>query len=270
MRHGLVVDDGPYEGVPAHAEAALNEWLRVEFGWHRPMNRGGVAKDLIRSVAAAVRVPLVASPDSGQLWDSLMSYAHSDDEVYLDILDATLFLTGGRGSRSLREILRSANSVWTVSDGGTALERRVDVGSVAAKNEVISVQDLASVELAEAWKKCFSRDADPSDAWDHAAKAVEAILIPVVVPAQAKPHLGHVLGRLRSQKDSWRLALPGAKNDYSIEALIGMLDLIWPNPDRHASEGGRNPTPQEAQAVVHLAITIVQWARSDVLQLVEK
>jgi hypothetical protein len=121
-------------------------------------------------------------------------------------------------------------------------------------------------ELAEAWTKVFSRDPDASDAWDHAAKAVEASLIPIVVSAQDKPHLGHVMGRLRSQSKKWSLLLPGVNNHHSIEPLISMLDLIWPNPDRHASDNRRVSEIGETQAVVHLAITIVQWANSGVIR----
>jgi len=42
-----------------------------------------------------------------------------------------------------------------------------------------------------------------------------------------------------------------------------MLRLMWPNPDRHGGESSRQPSLVEAQAVVHPAVTIVQWARSD-------
>jgi hypothetical protein len=48
-----------------------------------------------------------------------------------------------------------------------------------------------------------------------------------------------------------------------------MLRLLWPNPDRHGSpQNRRTPTLQEAQAVVHLAVTIVQWGREG--QIVRK
>jgi hypothetical protein len=44
-----------------------------------------------------------------------------------------------------------------------------------------------------------------------------------------------------------------------------MLRLLWPNPDRHGGTNSRQPSLDEAQAVVHLAVTIVQWARADLL-----
>jgi hypothetical protein len=36
-------------------------------------------------------------------------------------------------------------------------------------------------------------------------------------------------------------------------------------PDRHGDAGSRQPSLVEAQAIVHLAVTIVQWARAGVL-----
>jgi hypothetical protein len=39
-----------------------------------------------------------------------------------------------------------------------------------------------------------------------------------------------------------------------------MLRLIWPNPDRHANPNHRRtPSTEEARAVVHVAVTVVQW-----------
>jgi len=48
-----------------------------------------------------------------------------------------------------------------------------------------------------------------------------------------------------------------------VAPLVSMLRLMWPNPDRHGGESSRQPSLVEAQAVVHPAVTIVQWARSD-------
>jgi len=36
-------------------------------------------------------------------------------------------------------------------------------------------------------------------------------------------------------------------------------------PDRHGSNTSRYPSLDVAQAVLHLAVTIVQWARADAL-----
>jgi hypothetical protein len=49
------------------------------------------------------------------------------------------------------------------------------------------------------------------------------------------------------------------------DRLISMLELMWPNPDRHGGGQQRLPSLDEARAVVHLAVTLVQWGRAQVL-----
>jgi len=44
-----------------------------------------------------------------------------------------------------------------------------------------------------------------------------------------------------------------------------MLRVMWPNPDRRGGRGSRQPSLAEAEAVVHLAVTLVQWARAGVI-----
>jgi hypothetical protein len=48
-------------------------------------------------------------------------------------------------------------------------------------------------------------------------------------------------------------------------ALVVMLRLVYPNPDRHQGQQRRAPTIEEARAVVHLAVTIVQWGREGLI-----
>ncbi|MGV9827899.1 hypothetical protein [Gordonia sp. NPDC003429] len=81
------------------------------------------------------------------------------------------------------------------------------------------------------------------------------MLIPSVVPNQAKPNLGHVVGQLRNQGNQWKLVLPGKAQDHDVSPLVGMLDVIWPNHDRHGGVSSkRQPSEEEARAVVTLAV----------------
>jgi hypothetical protein len=182
-----------------------------------------------------------------------------DDEDYcLDVIHLILQLEPN-GIDRLDAVLAFGGSAWTATD--TGLRRRVDSTATSAFERAGEPADIASRELTEAWSNAYNREPDASDAWDHAIKAVEAVLIPVVVPLMDRPTLGNVLGQLSSQPHLWKLGIPGSNDAYSIEPLVSMLRLMWPNPDRHGGLNGRTPTLEEARAVVHLAVTIVQWAR---------
>ena len=94
------------------------------------------------------------------------------------------------------------------------------------------------------------------------------MLIPIVVRNQAGAHMGHVIGQLDRQGEQWNTLLrfnqttpPVNPPTTSVRALVGMLRLLYPNPDRHIGPDHRVPTTEEARAVVQLAVTIVQWAR---------
>jgi hypothetical protein len=67
----------------------------------------------------------------------------------------------------------------------------------AAFDSATAEADPASAELNEARIRAYGRrDEDASDAWDHAIKAVEAILIPIVVPEISRRTLGRVIQQL--------------------------------------------------------------------------
>jgi hypothetical protein len=185
----------------------------------------------------------------------------------LDAVDAVLYLDEMPPYQyvSLDEILLLGGSVWQVDPSGRRLVRRVNKTATAAFVEASSHDDAASAELSEAWTAAYGRHPDPSDAWDHSIKAVEAMLIPIVTPNKAKATLGDVVGNLNSQGTQWKLGLHGHDDSQSVAPLVSMLRLMWPNPDRHRSGTSRTPALAEAQEVVHLAVTIVQWARCNAL-----
>ncbi|MEU5963882.1 hypothetical protein ABZ777_21990 [Micromonospora parva] len=223
--------------------------------------------NVIRRVALAVRLPLGSGSGVHTLMGDFLRNCHAADDRYLDAIDAALYMARHADAERLAQILEDGGSVWTIRSDRKGLERRVDPAATQAFEQATNSDDLASVELSQAWSRAFGRDSDASDAWDHSIKAVEAILAPIVVPAQDKPQLGHVLGQLRNQGERWRLVVPGPEQDHSVGPLVTMLRTIWPNPDRHAAGDPRTPSLAEAQTVVHLAVTIVQWARSGAISL---
>lgn len=262
QRTGKVAPDGPYEGVPPHLTHALVHW----FDGLINSGPGGYFSNerSIREIASFLRLPLKPNVDAHDIAGFLIAKASVDEAFFLDLVDGMLQLHGTemRANR-LANLLDTAGSVWTTADDYKSLIRVVSDEAQATYEAVTSVADEAATELKEAWANAFGRNGDPSDAWDHAIKAIEDVLIPLIVPNQSKPNLGHVVGQLRNQGQLWKLTLPGKDLDHDVAPLVGMLNIIWPNHDRHG--GGqttkRTPSEQEARAVVTLAATLIQWHR---------
>lgn len=232
-----------------------------------------IKTDALREIAVRFRMALPLNVEAREFARDLITLAvgepdaedqEGDDDFFLDLVDATLHIVGHSSNRAdeLDSLLHSAASVWRVGDDRKSLVSVVGVEAQATYDAAISVADAASAQLAEAWANAFGRQGNPSDAWDHAIKALEAVLIPQVVPKQTKPNLGHVLGQLTKQGTHWKMVLPGKDDANDVGPLAGMLQGVWPNIDRHeGTTTTRPPTEREARAVVTLAATIVQWHR---------
>ena len=266
VRTGIEQDNGPYEDLPDFLYQPLTLWIDSNFG-----GRLGSTADVLGGprLAAAIR-RVIPRPDDGPLTvravTGSISLFDTDDKL-LDAVDAVLYLREMpvAARQSLDELLTLGGSVWRVDPGGRGLIRRVDETAVAAFEAASSPADAASAELSEAWVAAYGRNPNASDAWDHSIKAVEAVLIPIVTPNNSKATLGDVVGILNSQGSRWQLDLHGHDDSQSVGPLVAMLRLMWPNPDRHGSGTSRTPSLPEAQEVVHLAITLVQWARGNAL-----
>jgi hypothetical protein len=72
-------------------------------------------------------------------------------------------------------------------------------------------------------------------------------------------HTGNLIKNLRDGAHKFEFVLTNDQG--GVQTLLAMLQLMWPNPDRHGGPNGRTPTIEEARAVVQLAVTIVQWGR---------
>lgn len=257
-------DDGPYEGAPPHLKAALLAWLRIAV-LDRTKNTWRTS--LMKKLALRFRLEhfphdRAASVVSQAFFDE----ASSDEDLLLDLIDAVLHESGSWSAptAALRELLYDGGSVWTVAAGGRALERVIDPVAAEAAQAAMTPADDASAELRSAWAHAFGRSPDPSDAWDHAIKAVEALLNPIVTPTNDKATLGSIISAMRAKPSKWTHVLP-ADRDGGVEILISMLELMWPNPDRHSTGTTRPPTDIEARAVVQTAALVVSWLRDEAI-----
>lgn len=263
-RESGVPDDGPYEGVPQHLMAALRGWINESGHWYELRTSWNLPR-----LVAACRISLDPYDDPTNI-GMVLRATDEQPESLLDMVDAVLHFeqVEAEARHHLNELFQYGGSVWRVAPNGKGLVRQVDPMAAKAFAVATTPADVASEELTAAWTAAYGRHPDASDSWDHAIKAVEAALIPVAAPSQAEPTLGHVLGALGAvtkRGPVWELELPGHDGSRSVAPLVAMLRLIWPNPDRHGNANSRAPSLREAQAVVNLSVTIVQWARDGVL-----
>jgi hypothetical protein len=262
-REGRDTPRGPFEGVPPHLRDPLVRWV-LKAAKYREDN-GTLSPIQMALLDARIEIRDSDEFDSDIADLALSHLAAKQEEAFLDLIHALLQTSLDDSiERDLEARLKAGGSAWSQQDGG--LVRRLDQATQQGFNRVTIDPDNASSELREAWGQSYGRNTNPSDAWDHAIKAVESILCPIVIPNVAKPTLGQVLGQLHGNNGSnhhlWKLGMPGPGDQYSIEPLIHMLRLIWPNPDRHGHPTQqRTPTLTEARGVTHLAVTVVQWAR---------
>ncbi len=255
--------DGPFEGVPSHLQHGLVHW----FNSVAESGSGGYFSNerQLREVAAFLREGVDPNWNAADLGRGLINAASRDDEFFLNLVDGTLqiFRVGPTATNALKRLLDISGSVWTVAPDGQSLMKVVTDEAQATYEAAVSVADEAAKELKEAWANGFGRNGDPSDAWEHAIKALEDVLIPVVMPNNGKATLSHVIGELGGQQGAqWEMVLPGHDKTHDVAPLVAMLRLAWPNHDRHGGTAPkRTPSEHEARAVVTLAATIVQWHR---------
>jgi len=112
----------------------------------------------------------------------------------------------------------------------------------------------------------YGRNPHPDRAYDEAVLAVEAVACPLVAPTSTRATLGSVIADLRNQAARWELAIGDTSGQPAApDRLIEMLQLLWQGQFRHAgAPNSRRQNQAEAEAVVHLAATVVQWLSSNV------
>jgi hypothetical protein len=246
--------DGPFEGVPEHLRGPLIDWLQAAF-----VNADGWRAGEMRALCMRLRIP-TTSYDGSSLFARIRDFCGAGDDSFLDAVEGAMQFAGPVDIKELEYLLLIGGSNLTVSPTGDHLTEVVGGETQEMVRSATAPADEASGQLAEAWSAAFGRDPDASDAWDHAIKAVEAVLRPVVEPNNAKATLGSMIAVLNGNPAAWQSVFPGKDNDNDVTNLVATLRLVWPNTDRHGG-GGRLPSIEEARAVATLAATIVQWHR---------
>jgi hypothetical protein len=112
VREGRVPSGGPYEGVPSHLRAPLENWLAQTYRYV-PNGAGRVDDDRLLMVAAGLRIAVTHGSSGNQLYLEVSSQASRDDESLLDFIHATVQIAEDPAVGTLSQILMHGGSVWT-------------------------------------------------------------------------------------------------------------------------------------------------------------
>lgn len=264
VRRGLrPAPAGPVQGVTPGMGPILAHWLEGEFGYR---SNSGMREQLMLRVCMICNLQVTRTHDRPAMMREILLAASRSQDLFLDIIDAVLQVQGKLADASgLSAILREAGSAWTVSPDGRRLQEVVDPVTASVAAEAMSPNDAASAQLQEAWTAAYGRNPNASDAWDHAIKAIEAVLIPIVLPNDTKATLGSVLGDIGANPAKRTVTLTSSSSKLNaLETIEELLRLVWPNPDRHEGGAGASRVPdlEEARTVLAISIMLVQMARA--------
>jgi hypothetical protein len=251
--------DGAYEGVPDYLRRPLSRWLENVYTVTPDTLAPDMDEDGLERLAALIRIDLRGTDGYGML-SAILAWIDDDDERWLDVIHYTLQIPTRMTKRwdELEILLAYGGSIWAAT--GKGLQRRVHATAMEAFDTVIAFRNNVSDHLALAWTGAYGRHPHPASAWHHSIKAVEANLRTVIFPSNPTATLPHIIDEL--QTGQWKLQVRGQARDHAIDPLVQMLELLWPDPNRHDSSTPESPaTKEEASAVVQLAVAIVQWAR---------
>ena len=252
-----------YDGFPPHMREPLCEWMNEVDQAPELQGSSPTLAEII-----ALRIGVTFDSHWRSTGAALLREAHDQggEDKVLDAIEGYLHASPKPLAEKLRRILSIGGHTLTV---GPDLQTLVEVVDPTMSNLITAITqptDLASRELQEAWNNAYGRGPDPSDAWDHAIKAIEAILGPLVEPNNTKSTLGTQMGIIRNDATSaspkWSTtSLKHPTTESPHDAVLSMLGRIWANPDRHGSGTPTRPTLPQARAVVALTVSIVQIAR---------
>jgi hypothetical protein len=260
--------DALYDGIPTWMHASFWQWMRRQFG----VKGDSRSAYLYLNTSLLLDVERVCRLRVGyEGRDLTQGMAHLQATVgkagrELQVADYLLSRPYATARDSLDKVLHESGSAWKVGEraGKPGLVRRVPEGVQDNADAVMTSSGTAGATLAQAWERAFGINPDPIGAYALAVRAVEHAAIPLVVPKQKDPTLGHVVGQMERDGD-WSLPF-NLQDDRArtADVVVGMVRALFKGHDHH---GGSPDSPgavtqDEAEAAVTLAVPLVQWFAS--------
>lgn len=268
--------DALHEGVPEWLAAPVAQWVFDVFSSMQYDDDFSHKLDVIHGM---LRRPMAQT--NNRVRDSITELGNAAANGDLDVLDAVVWTTQlSREGWNLRErldlLLLVHGSAWTVGENGAeqpCLLRRVDETVTSAAKAEMEREGNAARHLHRAWHRIYGRNPDAGGAYREAVRAVEAAAKPIIAPQASSATLGTMLADLRNKPDKWSVALNEGGRAPGVSLLIEMCGGLWKSQfDRHGTDDESIPldvSPGEAEAAVHLAVTLVHWFRSGAVTRVD-
>ncbi len=257
-----------HEGVPGWLKPSLFHWVSEQLqdtsGW-------GPSAKMLHMIQRKCRIESLSwSNGAESATHSLLQRMANDDELALEVVNLLVFYASqtdsmyrrGEVAFDLEVMLATAGSAWTVageSEEPLRLERRVP-SEVRDRYVEVSAKGRAGGHLQVAWREMYGRNPDPSAAYREAVRAVEAAGTPIISPNNSRTTLGTMIRDFRAKPDKWDVPL-GSTAEQGRDVLLKMMEGVWHGQsDRHGTPDEEAPisvTPEEAEAALHAAITLV-------------
>ncbi len=253
------------EDVAAHLFRPLVKWCATAFSQDRWWKGRETAKAI-----AEMCLDLQLERSEFSFGNDINGLCKSHPDRLLDIVDWILHPQNRHGTAAegapgafasacidLEDILFRGGSAWQVAEPPNQLIKRVPEELVSDFQKATIINDPVSEHLKGAWNAAWRHD-DPSavEAYDGAVKAVEAVLVPIVIPNDPTATLGKVLNAMRDKPGKWDTRFRGEE---TVEALTAMLDELWKTHGRHA--GMATNSLEQAQDAVTIAVATAALVR---------
>jgi hypothetical protein len=252
-------DGAPVEGVPDWLAHILLPWFVDTYLGDLESNFAPLALD---DIALSLKANLGSQSMRGRL-DALRELAWLDRDFLLRILDWGLQFDRGGAAKRLGDLLETAGSAWAIAPDGHGLSRRVLTEANTAAEQVVAAGGDAGKLIAQAWRLIYGPDPNPTAGYDKAVRAVEAIAKPAIIPNDANGTLGRVIGIMKSRpQGKFGTVFKNPREMDPLDSVVGLMQLVWNN--NYARHAGNPDVPidatqAEAEAVLHAAVTLVQW-----------
>jgi hypothetical protein len=252
-------------GAPDGVRQPLLEWIADWFNVTIQLRYvSGSTFRLLHECASDLRFHL--SSDPFYVWAQFEIVMTEQPDQIIDVLDWCLHRSSAKQAGRAERLLERVHSAYKVSPRGDAFEivDRIGPTVTAAVQSAAPPHSVAAHHLEAAWSHVYGRTNNPDAGYAESVKAVEAVVLPVVIPKDSRGTLGKAIDSMSSAPGKWKSTL-GADG---VTAAIAMLDALWRQQRRHASAKSSVPissTQDEAEAALHLAATLVHWFDSGVV-----